>query len=65
MEGGSGLDYTLILEMYRDFVIELETATGKKHREQLATGANRMRKFWADWQGEDSIHEMAFGEPCA
>jgi hypothetical protein len=22
-----------------------------------------MRKAWADWQGEDSLYEMAFGEP--
>jgi hypothetical protein len=23
----------------------------------------QLRKEWADWQGEDSLHEMAFGEP--
>jgi hypothetical protein len=28
----------------------------------LAT-AIRLRLEWKDWQGEDSLHEMAFGEP--
>jgi hypothetical protein len=22
-----------------------------------------LRKIWAEWQGEDSLHEMAWGEP--
>ena len=25
--------------------------------------AHRLRREWAEWQGEDSLHEMAFGEP--
>ena len=25
--------------------------------------ARRLRQQWKDWQGEDSLHEMAFGEP--
>ena len=25
--------------------------------------AKRLRKSWAAWQGEDGLHEMAFGEP--
>lgn len=42
------------------------------HREKLTkkseiTGCNlvlgRMKKDWHKWQGEDNLHEMAFGEP--
>jgi hypothetical protein len=25
--------------------------------------AEQVRKEWAAWQGDDSLHEMAFGEP--
>ena len=25
--------------------------------------AQRLRSLWAEWQGEYSLHEMAFGEP--
>ena len=25
--------------------------------------ASRLRQSWAAWQGEDGLHEMAFGEP--
>ena len=25
--------------------------------------AQRPRRQWSDWQGEDSLHEMAFGGP--
>lgn len=27
--------------------------------------AKALRDVWADWQGEDSLHEMAFGEPIS
>jgi hypothetical protein len=26
-------------------------------------GGKQLREEWAAWQGEDSLHEMAFGEP--
>jgi hypothetical protein len=39
---------------YREAVANLESDT-----------VAQMRQAWRDWQGEDSLHEMAFGEPDA
>lgn len=33
------------------------------HDTKDAARCQSLRKIWADWQGEDSLHEMAYGEP--
>jgi hypothetical protein len=33
------------------------------HATKSAFKCDRLRKRWAEWQGEDSLHEMAIGEP--
>jgi hypothetical protein len=42
--------------------------TDPGNRDELAKAefdriAQRHRDSWKEWQGEDSLHEMAFGEP--
>jgi hypothetical protein len=35
----------------------------RANRAKLQTAAVQMRQAWMEWQGEDSLDEMAFGEP--
>jgi len=53
-----------LVEQYRDAVARIESAANESARERWKWAAQRLRKQWAQWQGEDSLHEMAFGEPC-
>jgi hypothetical protein len=56
-------DAEKVVADYRRVVGEFEaepTAIGKAEFRGIAT---RMRASWKVWQGEDSLHEMAFGEP--
>jgi hypothetical protein len=48
---------------YRKLIAELETVDpiGLGWHD-LQDIAGRMRRRWAECQGEDSLHEMAFGE---
>jgi len=48
---------------YRKVVGHLESATAPEGKEEFSRIARRMRANWKDWTGEDSLHEMAFGEP--
>lgn len=52
-----------IIERYRDVMALKETATDELGKAEWAGVAKRLREAWRDWQGEDSLHEMAFGEP--
>lgn len=47
---------------YRRVIAQRDLATGPKRADHDKT-AQKLRKEWADWQGEDSLLEMAFGEP--
>jgi len=49
-------DYRLVMGRLGDERTELGKA-------DLQATAKRLRTLWKDWQGEDSLHEMAFGEP--
>jgi hypothetical protein len=40
----------------------IESATTPKARRKHDRTAAWLRKLWKSWQGEDSLHEMAFGE---
>ena len=48
---------------YREVIARLESATTEPGAEEFRGIAIRLRTKWKDWQGEDSLHEMAFGEP--
>ena len=37
--------------------------TPEPDRDEFALIAKQLRERWAAWQGEDSLHEMAFSEP--
>jgi hypothetical protein len=47
---------------YRDVTSRMESATDELSRAEWQGVAQRLRQAWRDWQGEDSLHEMAFGE---
>ena len=61
--GGEDFDPKFVIATYRDVVLERDQSAASKDRRQLDRRAVRVRKFWAQWQGEDSLHEMALGEP--
>jgi hypothetical protein len=52
-----------IVERYRNLISQLEIASQDAHRAEVREAAKRLRDRWREWQGEDSLHEMAFGEP--
>lgn len=52
-----------IVERYRSLIGQLEIATQDAHKAEVREAAKRLRDRWCEWQGEDSLHEMAFGEP--
>jgi hypothetical protein len=47
---------------YRDAIEKLESADDEQGRAKWRTVVAQMRQAWSDWQGENSLHEMAFGE---
>jgi hypothetical protein len=48
---------------YRGVIAKLEAATSDIDRAEYRRIADGMKARWKRWQGEDSLHEMAFGEP--
>jgi hypothetical protein len=52
-----------IVERYRTLIAEIENAKSEAQRAELRVSARRLRDRWKEWQGEDSLYEMAFGEP--
>jgi hypothetical protein len=52
-----------LVERYRSLIAQLEIATHDGHRAEVQQAAKQLRQRWREWQGEDSLHEMAFGEP--
>ena len=56
-------DPELAVADYRRVIASLNAATSEVDRYEHRTIAARLRVEWKTWQGEDSLHEMAFGEP--
>jgi hypothetical protein len=56
-------DPELAVADYRRVMAQLNAATSEVDKFEFRTIATRMRVEWKAWQGEDSLHEMAFGEP--
>jgi len=48
---------------YRRVIAQLGEESTVGGIAELATIIRRMRKAWKDRQGEDSLHERAFGKP--
>lgn len=55
-------DPELAVTEYRNSIARRDAARTDKSRAKHQALANRLREKWKDWQGEDSLHEMAFGE---
>ncbi len=51
------------VKAFRKAMAELEAQTTAAGRTKAQRTVDRLRKEWKDWQGEDSLFEMAFGEP--
>ena len=49
--------------IYRDVIAKRDQETTELGKAEFQTIAKRLRASWKTWQGEDSLHEMAFGEP--
>jgi hypothetical protein len=56
-------DPARIVEEYRSVIAELEAERTDLGKAEFRAAAQRLRQLWTGWQGEDSLHEMAFGEP--
>jgi hypothetical protein len=59
----SEMDPDQFVERYRSLLGQLEIADHDAHTLEVGEAARRLRGRWREWQGEDSLHEMAFGEP--
>ena len=52
-----------IVEQYRSVIAQLEAERTDLGKAEFQAIAERLRQIWTEWQGEDSLHEMAFSEP--
>ncbi len=48
---------------YRRVIAQRDAETTEPGRAEFQTIPHRLRQKWTDWQGEESLSEMAFGEP--
>ena len=48
---------------YRDVIAQRDAEATEPGKAEFQEIAMRFRLAWKTWQGEDSLHEMAFGEP--
>jgi len=53
----------LAVAEYREMIAMRNAETTALGKADCAEIARLMRARWAAWQGEDSLHSMAFGEP--
>jgi hypothetical protein len=56
-------DPEAFIARYRNVVEQLGQQTDEQGRAEFSAVAKQLRAQWKEWQGEDSLHEMAFGEP--
>jgi hypothetical protein len=48
---------------YRSIMDQLDAATSSEANDKYRGMAQHARQKWKAWQGEDNLHERAFGEP--
>jgi hypothetical protein len=58
----SDADVEQLITDYRAAVQSLESATDELACDEWQRIIAGMRATWSEWQGEDSLHAMAFGE---
>jgi hypothetical protein len=56
-------DPEAIVANYRQVITQRDEQTTDPVWIELNSIVQRLRREWKEWQGEDSLHEMAFGEP--
>jgi hypothetical protein len=61
-EVSQAFDTEKIVAQYRATIGQLEVQGTDPGRAEFRAIALRLRREWKAWQGEDSLHEMAFGE---
>jgi hypothetical protein len=52
-----------VVDDYRSVIARLEAEQTELGKAEFRAIAQRLRQMWAEWQGEDCLYEMAFGEP--
>lgn len=52
-----------MVDAYRKLTAQLEKTKSEVIRKRYQQRLRDLRTEWKAWQGEDSLHEMAFGEP--
>jgi hypothetical protein len=53
----------MFVTRYRHVNARLKASLNEPAGAEWQRAAKRMRRAWRESQGEDSLHEMAFGEP--
>ena len=48
---------------YRNAIVLQGSQCTALEKAEYEARAQSLRQAWKEWQGEDSLHEMAFGEP--
>jgi hypothetical protein len=56
-------DVAAVVATYVHVFARLYAEKTEAGRTEFDSIAQRLRAAWKTWQGEDSLHEMAFGEP--
>jgi hypothetical protein len=57
------LDAEATVVTYRHAIAKRDAAASESARAEFDRTVKQLRKQWCEWQGEDSLHEIAFGEP--
>lgn len=63
-EPQGAFDPEAAVTVYRRVIAQLESEMTEPGQVEFRRIALRLRETWKEWQGEDSLHEMAFGEPA-
>lgn len=51
------------ISAFRKLIEQRDQAETQSEKNRLNRKADEMKSDWQKWQGEDSLYEMAFGEP--
>lgn len=49
---------------YRDAIRRAEAAANQLVQDEWHRVARRLRQRWLQYNGDNDLHELAFGEPC-